>query len=682
MGVPAFYRWLTRRYPLIIADAVEDDLAALSGGLEYDNFYLDMNGIVHLCFHPEGKPAPLSYDEVFHCIFQCIDRLVAIVRPRKLLYMAIDGVAPRAKMNQQRSRRFRAAKEALEVRSFLCFLFHLLELSCYHFQVQKRGETSDSNVITPGTEFMALLSDALSQYVQLRLSESPGWQRMKVILSDANVPGEGEHKIFYFIRMQRNLPGFDPNTRHCLYGLDADLVMLALATHEVHFSILREVPCPRKCYLCGEVGHIAKHCDGTQKSTLEETEDVSYQFLHIWLLREYLELELKIADADFERIVDDFVFICFFVGNDFLPGLPTLDIRQGAIGMLLSVYKQEFSNMSGYLTETGEVNLRSLEYFLEMVGQIEDGIIQKQFQKSWKATYYEEKFGSEYSEELKKGLAQKYTEGLCWILHYYYRGVSSWQWYYPYHYAPFASDLAGLGAIEVRFEAGKPLKPFDMLMGVLPASSAWALPEYYRLLMTNPASPLIDFYPEEFVVDMNGKQYPWQGVVKLPFINVERLLVETRKLEGTLSASEIKRNSIDQELLFLCCHQPLARYIYACVEDTEGICAINPIISEGLNGFLTLNRGALEAAVPHNVLCVNYICPSNHPHIPSLPDGVILPAKSIVDRDFRRHSHRGRQRSTSSGSSDPYREHGSPSGRWRGRRSSHSRTRSVDSHES
>ncbi|KAM7278495.1 hypothetical protein ACFE04_005629 [Oxalis oulophora] len=770
MGVPAFYRWLADKYPLIVADVIEekpvdgfkidDDTSKPNPNkIEYDNLYLDMNGIIHPCFHPEHRPCPTTFDEVFKCMFDYIDRLFAMVRPRKLLFMAIDGVAPRAKMNQQRTRRFRAAKDAAEAEAEEARLREEFEREGRSIPPKESLETFDSNVITPGTSFMAHLSIALQYYIHLRLNRDPGWKNIKVILSDANVPGEGEHKIMSYIRLQRNIPGFDPNTRHCLYGLDADLIMLALATHEVHFSILREVVFSpgqqEKCFVCGQIGHLAAECKGKAKSKSGGLD----------ARKPFQEMAIPNApsEIDLESFIDDFIFICFFVGNDFLPHMPTLDIREGAINLLIAVYKKEFTSLGGYLTKGSQPDLRRVERFIQAVGSYEDQIFQKRAllhqrqierikreklrlmedeeepeswvpvaefgdcrlasdpspspfqlngpgqritsqlkkdehvekcletdvhknkeelklklkeilrQKSdvfnsenpemdkiklgeagWRERYYEQKFSAETPEEreaIRKDVVLKYTEGLCWVMHYYFEGVCSWQWFYPYHYAPFASDMKKIGSLKIpRLEFGTPFKPFNQLMGVFPAASSHALPEKYRKLMTDPDSPIIDFYPTHFEVDMYGKRFSWQGIAKLPFIDEDRLLAEVTKVEHTLLDEEVERNSVMSDMLFLTSSHPLAASICSLgkhLSDDEVKQPIDPKLSDGMNGYISPCAGdaspstfrspidGLEDITNNKVLSVVYKLPDFHEHIRRPPDGVIYPEKVLSLGDLK-----------------------------------------------
>jgi 5'-3' exoribonuclease 2 len=140
---------------------------------------------------------------MFNNIFDYTDKLIKILKPKKLIYLAVDGVAPRAKMNQQRSRRFRAAQEAREKSEKESELLKDWKGKGLNIPENKTHHGFDSNTITPGTDFMNRLAQALKIYIAHRLQFDSLWQGLTVIFSDSNVPGEGEHKILEFIRLQR-----------------------------------------------------------------------------------------------------------------------------------------------------------------------------------------------------------------------------------------------------------------------------------------------------------------------------------------------------------------------------------------------------------------------------------------------------------------------------------------------
>jgi 5'-3' exonuclease len=87
---------------------------------------------------------------------------------------------------------------------------------------------------------MARLSEQLRYFINKKITEDSNWRDVEVVLSGHEVPGEGEHKIMEYIRLSRAQPNYNPNVRHCLYGLDADLIMLGLLSHDPHFCLLRE----------------------------------------------------------------------------------------------------------------------------------------------------------------------------------------------------------------------------------------------------------------------------------------------------------------------------------------------------------------------------------------------------------------------------------------------------------
>lgn len=702
MGVPAFFRWLSRKYPSIVIHCVEEKPKQLNdiqvpvdssqpnpNDAEFDNLYLDMNGIIHPCCHPEDKPEPKNEDEMMVLIFQYIDRIFSIVRPRRLLYMAIDGVAPRAKMNQQRSRRFRASKEAAEKNKLMNDIREEMMSKGMTLPPPKpASERFDSNCITPGTPFMFHLADCLRYYIHDRLNNDPGWKEIKVVLSDANVPGEGEHKIMDYIRRQRAQPDHDANTRHCLCGADADLIMLGLATHEVNFTIIREEfkpNQPRPCDMCGQFGHEMKNCEGLPKDKCGENDEltkpvgseVEFIFIRLTILREYLERELKMDNLpfpyDFERAVDDWVFMCFFVGNDFLPHLPSLEIREGAIDRLVKLYKNAVYKTGGYLTDSGVVALERVQLIMAELGHVEDEIFKKRrddelgfkrrnkakkererrqqqqalarsggllgavplgrggrggggqqnlrhqayemrkqgmstsahsnqnaaaelkqlmgqnqkkgeesdeeppddvrlWEDGWKDRYYSQKFDVDPDDvTFRHTVANHYVRGLCWVLRYYYQGCASWKWYFPYHYAPFASDFVNIGDLPNDFERNtQPFQPMEQLMSVFPAASKKHLPPSWQPLMYEPESPIIDFYPINFKVDVNGKRYAWMGVALLPFVDEKRLHETLKPVYPLLTDAEKKRNTRGSDYLFLSADHEACSFLDGLYEGGGG----------------------------------------------------------------------------------------------------------------
>lgn len=491
---------------------------------EVDYFYADSNGALHsICQrifnYGEKKMVIDMYDgvsyekkirDVYQEYFMSLVNVTKVVRPRKVLYIAIDGAAPLAKQNQQRQRRF------------------------------GRSSTSefDSSNITPGTRFMhdltIFIKDSIPYAINgefrptnsFQKSISGVWEGIEVIFSPPTVAGEGEHKLMEYTR---SLPETEKiNASHCFFGPDGDLIMLGLTSALPNVHLLRQDIFRNGGYKYIDIGH------GFSTT-------VSKLF------------GLK-AHTSLQHTKDDFVVSGLFVGNDFLPKIQMFaTVRDGLDFMMHTLQSTRVP-----LSKSSKIDIGGLKKFVSSIAKSEKDMLLDQVLTDDRrrlppegdirylnmlileniqvdndnlnfdyVTYrrmYNRKHFSLKPEESDvvvhtnvKKACYDYLKTLVWVFEYYRNGIVDWDWAYRHHYPPLMIDFAAYlntvpNDIDFRFELGKPTFPFEQLLGVLPKSSSSLLPDEFAIAF------------DDLKVDIDVIEYDYQGkireheaVILLPF---------------------------------------------------------------------------------------------------------------------------------------------------------------------
>ena len=523
MGVPGFFAWLLRKdKKKILYEYLENKI---------DYLFLDTNGLIHpQCFKTLDENSNFKNLEelerkMIKSILDYIDFIVEYAKPQKMVYIAVDGVAPMAKIKHQRARRYKSVVDSERINSIK-----------QKHNIKVNNHWSNAS-ITPGTSFMNKITKAIEDHISKINSK-------KVIFSSALIPGEGEHKIMSFIRSQQ----FEPNDTFAVYGLDADLIFLSLATMKKNIFLLREY----------------REID-KQKSGLP----------FVWVSIDNLkQLVVKIfneKDIAHDYTIHDFIFICYLLGNDFIPNLQTVNIYEKGIDKILKIYCKAYKGESLIKLEKKlEINFKFLEEIFFLLTLQENNTLKEQWFKSleqrhspggsayevemwnfenlnfsiddpvklgsdshtlWQKRYYQHYFANANNIP---SICQHYFEGLYWIALYYFIDCKSWKWHYKYDQAPLVSTLyLFLKNDKLRpftLKKDKPISPLEQLLIVIPQKLSYLLPnEFVDLLM--------QFAPTSFTIDYVRKLKYWQGMPDLPAIDYKKLhSVVLNKLKKPMSS--------------------------------------------------------------------------------------------------------------------------------------------------
>jgi 5'-3' exonuclease len=524
MGIPFYFRVIAREHP--------DILCATRPACSH--LYVDFNGMIHQAAQRVIRDPSLRSDDIETAIcdetWKYLEECVDEVRPQEAVHICVDGVAPVAKMSQQRKRRYLSMKRK--------------KLAP---EPEPVHDVWDTNAITPGTAFMAKLQARMEMHIGKKNS------RVRYSLSAADEPGEGEHKIFADIAS--TMTG---NGGICIYGLDADLIMLSLMANKAGIYLMRETDAPGQ-----------------------------YTYLNIDKLREGILASIGVScdAADARDVVESYLAMCFLLGNDFLPHITSLSLRKDGHGRLLKAAKVADAFGQNLLVSKGSINLDTLLVILRELQKDESDIVltaNEEYLKrggngynrnyhshshsrigtnastvdpdtyplwpenkatklataiglagpaKWRGVYYKHCFDSRINDtKVVVRACMEFLTGVQWTYAYYKRLPKNCGWLYPYSYAPCLIDLANtlqasgaeLARLPSMWKKSHPeptfVHPDVQLLCVLPPES---IPANLRQYVKDPAKGLAHLYPTDYHIKtyLHGKL--WECAPVLPPIDVD-----------------------------------------------------------------------------------------------------------------------------------------------------------------
>jgi 5'-3' exonuclease len=525
MGIPAYFSFIIKNHSNII-------IKLNKKAIKINNLFLDCNSIIYDVVRNIKIIETINqniYSDIIKNVIRKIEEYIDLITPDNIIYIAFDGVAPVAKLEQQRERRYKS--------------WYQNEITKHIFK-NKPIDPFNTTAITPGTVFMEQLNKEIKKY----FIDPTKYNVNKIIISASDEFGEGEHKLFEYIRISDDITAESSNI---IYGLDADLIMLSI----------NHLPIKQNIFLFRETPEFIKSIDSSLEPDSTYLMDIP-QLSKIITLDMNNNVELNTTQQ--KNRVYDYIFLCFLLGNDFLPHFPALNIRTGGIDKLLNAYKATVGKTDENLTDGKKIYWGNLRLLIDFLVNFEETYFKNEiklrdkrekifypcdtpenqfkkfealptyersvekninpFKNGWQNRYYKSLFSENINEDDIKKICINYLEGLEWTMKYYTIGCVDWRWCYQYNYPPLLQDLIKyipyFDKTFVKTQDKNPVTPLVQLCYVLPRPSLQLLPKniYEKLINDNE-----DWYKTDYEFVWAFCKYFWESHVKFPEIKINEL---------------------------------------------------------------------------------------------------------------------------------------------------------------